>query len=189
MKRLRIGLVWVCILVVVVILGAVRWVPLLMEHGQYIAKVGPPASSVARLLTALLLKGQNGELSLVPDWKFWEYSCYIGLGGLLFLLIGVGWGVRIRPMWPWLLMMFCALGVTLQGPLFGWLRQYPLWRTERCPSRYVIFIVFFATVTAARGWQDLWTRLPVLWRIGGVVAVFLYLTWDLSRQAAGWIPA
>lgn len=93
----------------------------------------------------------------------------------------------IRPgVLPWLAMLALTAVVMLSSTVFGWLRQFPLWQTERCPSRYVIIALFFALPAAALGWQSVWRG--AVWQYLLCAILLLGLTWDYSRNLTAWIP-
>ncbi len=181
-------LVWVQTLACAAVLSAVRWVPMLAAHGEYVARAGPPAPTLAVLAQALTAQGQSAELKLVQDWAFWEYSCYIGIAGCAVLVSGV-WLAVLSPrrcMMPWLGMLLFSATAMLSKTVFTWLRQFPLWRTERCPSRYIIIALFAACVTAALGWQTVWTGQA--WQVLLALLLMAWLTYDCSQQVLAWIP-
>lgn len=207
---------WLRICACAAVLSAVRLVPEWLQHGSYVAGLGPPAPSLEVLTVMLLRPGQNDEMKTVLNWNQHEYSCYIGLAGLALLLGGIWMAARgvmlnassnLSNTWkrlsrpptsdlagaahrtnavPWLVMTLATIAVMMSSTVFTWLRQFPLWQTERAPSRYVIVALFFALPAAALGWQTMWRG--AVWQYLLCAMLLLGLTWDYARNLTAWIP-
>jgi hypothetical protein len=174
---------WGKVLTLALCLGALKFVPMWMALGGVESPgIGAPALTASRLLGALTMHGQNFKTVFVPGWGSWEHDAYVGWGALVLLT-----GATFCRAAAWRVLCVVPLVLATSEDVFLAAHTLPLFRTDRCPSRYLIVALFAACVLAARGWQSVldasshrgWLALA-LSLCAGLIAV------DLRREALTW---
>ncbi len=187
-------------------LGAVKLLPMAYEFRDYAPVQQLTGFPPAAALWSLTARGQTFETarSDVPfqfGSGWWEYDFYLGILPLACILVGV---VMARRSWPLLLTgcFFLLITVDLRdvwsdAHVWGYIKDLPVWRSQRAPSRFMIVGLFALIAVAAVGLQRLLERahgkprLHILFRslvavVALIVAIDLYLesrTWQtLSRS-------
>jgi hypothetical protein len=170
-------------------LGAVKLLPMLAEFGDYAPTariVGLPLSLLATSLVEWTHDPRFSPAGLryAHGAGWWEYAFYAGVPALACIAVGL---VAARSVWPLVLPGLFFLALSLQwgggsgasGP-WSLLQDLPLWRTQRCPSRFLFLALFCFSVAAAPGlgrvWRDARARF-------GAAATFL--GWLLLVAIAG----
>jgi hypothetical protein len=125
---------------------------------------------------------------------FWEYDFYIGIAGLLMIVVGVAAGARRTWIWLAPACLFLAIGLDLRPlhlDVWSSIERLPVWRTQRVPSRFLMPALTALIMVAAIGWQSLLARLlssapraRALRAIGVALAGWMAL--DLFAQSRPW---
>lgn len=172
-------------------LGAVKLVPLWLEFRGYAPTAtihGLPPSS---LLTALLARGQLPDLvdpaihyEYGAGW--WEYAFYVGPLALACLVAGLA---AARGVWPLVVVGAVFLLLSLEPGVWALLQDLPVWRSQRCPARFLVLALFAFGFAAATGLERLrklgarrWPRgvAVVAWALVALVAA------DLFSESRAW---
>jgi hypothetical protein len=177
-------------------LAAPKLLPLLAEFADYAPRARTPGLPMGLLLATLTARGQRPDfapagLAYPFGAGWWEYAFYAGPVALALLLVGIAAARRER-----ILLVIGAgfLWLALEPPLRGvdawaWLRDLPVLRSQRSPSRFLVLSLFAFGVVAAIGvgrlWEDLARRAPRLARALGLSAALL-LGIDLQLQSRPW---
>ncbi|HJO23631.1 MAG: hypothetical protein QF890_13620 [Myxococcota bacterium] len=139
-------------------LGAAKLAPLWIEFANYAPEAriqGLPAGS---LVASLLARGQTPERldpSIVLEWGagWWEYAFY--LGPLAFALVALGL-VATRGAWELALVgAFFAVLAVESSPLWRLIEDFPVWRSQRCPARFLVLGLFGLVFAAVPGLERL----------------------------------
>jgi hypothetical protein len=181
-------------------LAAVKLVPLWLEFLDYAPTARIQGLPLGALVGSLLIRGQGPDridpaITYAFGAGWWEYAFY---SGPLVLVAAAAALVGWRRSWPLLAagVFFLVLSIGARGP-WGLLQDLPVWRSQRCPSRFLVLALFAFLVAAgpplqallARAQQRLRGRAAVLaWGVALLVAADLFAE-SLAWQAAAVGPA
>jgi hypothetical protein len=153
-------------------LGAVKLLPMLAEFADYAPTARVQGLPLRLVLATLIAGGQHPELA-VPGVAYehgsgwWEFAFYVGPVAFGCMVAGL---ICARRCWPMLAIgaFFFLLGVEWPAQLrwldaWQWLEEFPVWRTQRGPSRFLFLVLFSCTVVSAIGLQRLWERDLARW--------------------------
>ena len=173
--RMRIGYVLMT-LGVGIVFGSYLTLPMLLEHGYTVLRSGIELTSVPDPSWQHLLFWSNHHLRLwkLPDSALHWYGGYIGISLVLLALIAVGWAVRRRRGIAAVVCLAVAL-VLVFGYRLDALQFFAPVRSFNA-ARYLLFVVFFLSLTA--GWGAKALRVWGGRRLG--VTVILSLLADLG---------
>jgi hypothetical protein len=146
-------------------LAAVKLLPMLAQFAAW-----DPAARIQglppRVVFSTLVGGaQHPGLALPQvvyeyDSGWWEYAFYLGPVALACFAAGV---VAARRAWPMIAIGAFFLVLSVEWPeslgpihLWSWLQDLPVWRTQRCPSRFLFVAVFALSLAGAVGLQRAW---------------------------------
>lgn len=145
-------------------LGAVKLAPLWIEFANYAPEARIQGLPVGSLLDSLLARGQTPEHvdpAIAYAWGagWWEYAFYIGPFALAVVVLGLAasrsaWGLAFVGAF------FAALAVE-PSPLWQLVEDLPVWRSQRCPARFLVlglFCVVFAAVPGLERLRQLMAR-------------------------------
>lgn len=182
-------------------LGAVKLLPMLAEFSGY-----APTARIMGLPPSLLfatLAEQGQAPGLAPEGiryehgaGWWEYAFYTGVPALGCLGAGL---VATRRVWPLLLpgLFFLALSLHWGGGAeasgaWALLRDLPVWRTQRSPSRFLFLALFCLCIAAGPGlgrlWRDLRGRFGGAATLAGCLVLGVVAS-DLFTQSLAWQQA
>ena len=181
-------------------LAAVKLVPLWLEFRDYAPTARIQGLPLGALADAVLARGQGPERALPGiDYAFgagwWEYAFYSGLLVVVAAAAALsGW----RRSWPLLAVGGCFLALSV-GPEGPWrlLQDLPVWRTQRCPSRFLLLALFAFLVAAGPELEALRVRAQrrlrgraagLVWGVAVLAAADLFAE-SLAWQAAAVGPA
>jgi hypothetical protein len=177
-------------------LSAPKLLPMIAEFADYAPTRHTPGLPAGLLLTSLLGRGQlpgfaPAELVYRHGAGWWEYTGYVGPVALACLLVGMAAARRER-----ILMLIGAgfLWLALDPPwraldIWSALRELPVLRSQRSPSRFLVLALFSFEVVAAVGIGRLWgdfarrTRRTAL-ALGFAAALALGI--DLQLESRAW---
>jgi hypothetical protein len=140
---------------------------------------------------ALLASGRHAE-SAVPGLDYlhgsgwWEWSFRLGPLACAWLLAGL---VAARRCWTLVAVGAAFLVLALDTPLWPLLRELPLWRTQRSPSRFLLLALLPFAVAAAVGWQRSFEAARARWpraALAAALAVALFAAVGLERESRAW---
>jgi hypothetical protein len=191
---------WALVLLLTAGLGALKLAPLWLEFRDYAPTARIQGLPLASLLASLTSRGQGPELvdpaiAYQHGAGWWEYAFYLGPVALVCLVAGLA---ATRRVWPLLAigLFFLALSLEPLG-LWPYLEGLPVWRSQRCPARFLVLALFALLVAAAPGLERLraWAaaRRPraaaaLVWSLALVAGADLWLE-SRAWQAAGVGPA
>ena len=178
---------WAAIVVGAAALGAVKILPMGLEFADYAPLATLQGLPVGLLLLSLVGPGQSAA-QLDPRIVFeygagwWEYAFYLGPVALAAVFVGC---VAGRRAWPLLAIGIFFLALSLEpGGAWALLEELPIWRSQRCPSRFLFLSLFAFTVVGASGLERLRQRASVrlprvavaaAWLLAGFVAGDLWI--------------
>lgn len=173
-------------------LAAVKLVPLWAEFRDYAPTARIQGLPLASLLPTLAESGLgrghiDPAIAYAHGSGWWEYAFYVGPLGLLALLAGCGFA---RGAWPLLVVgaFFLLLSVESLG-VWPLLQDLPVWRSQRCPSRFLLLAIFAATVAGGLGLERLRARGASRWPRAVAAAAWLAVALvglDLWRDSLPW---
>jgi hypothetical protein len=177
-------------------LSAPKLLPMFAEFADYAPFKHTPGLPASLLLTSLAGWGQRPDftpeaLALRFGAGWWEYAFYVGPLGLAGLLVGIAAARRERVVLAiGALFLLLALAPPSSAlDLWGALRELPLLRSQRSPSRFLVLALFAFGVVAALGLGRLWEaaarRRPRAAVAFGFAAALL-LGADLQRESRVW---
>jgi len=181
-------------------LGAVKLIPMIAEFRHYAPQARIMSLPPAAAIWSLLGRGQDVATSR-PDLLFkfgagwWEYAFYVGALALTLTFVGLLAARRSRP----LLLAGCFF-LALSLDLGGWahwadvwqtVKDLPVWRSQRAPSRFMIVAMFAFLAVAAGGLQSLLDRAhgrPRIhrWLRTLMGAVAFFVAFDLHLESRAW---
>jgi hypothetical protein len=144
------------------------------------------------LLATLAGSGQHAALSepaVVYEYGagWWEYAAYVGPLGLACLVAAFA---AFRSGWPLLAIGVLFLLLCLESsPLWSLLRDLPVWRSQRGPSRLLFLAIFSFAVVGGVGLGRLWSWAQPRWpRVAPVAAalIALLVAADLFAESLAW---
>ena len=139
-------------------LAAPKLLPMLAEFADYAPTARIQGLPLGLLFTTLTARGQ--QPGFVPEGfafthgaGWWEYAFYVGPFALLCMLVGLA---AARRGWSLLVLGALFLWLSLEPPLplldpWALLRELPVWRTQRAPSRFLEVALFAFGMLAALG--------------------------------------
>jgi hypothetical protein len=177
-------------------LSAPKLLPMIAEFADYAPFKHTPGLPLSLLLTSLAGWGQGPDLApaalaLRFGAGWWEYAFYVGPVALACLVVGMAAARRERIL---LVIGAAFLWLALDPPwraldLWGALRELPVLRTQRSPSRFLVLALFAFGVVAALGLGRLWEAAARRSRRAAVAfgfAAALALGVDLQLQSRVW---
>ncbi len=176
-------------------LAGCKLLPLWLEFADYAPQARTVGLPPSLLPVTLLRPGQDAHfapegLSFEHGAGWWEYAFYVGVPGAWLLGVGL---LSARRVWPLALVgtLFAVLALDGPGPLdpWQWLRDLPLARTQRSPSRFLYLALFAWTVAAAVGLERGRRLVEARWpRLGAVAsaALVILVAVDLFVQSLPW---
>ena len=139
-------------------IGAVKLVPLWIEFANYAPEARIQGLPVGALVDSLLARGQVPERfdpAIGYEWGagWWEYAFY--LGPLAFAVVALGLAAA-RGAWALALVgAFFAVLAVEPSPLWRLLEDLPVWRSQRCPARFLVLGLFGLVFAAVPGLERL----------------------------------
>lgn len=139
-------------------LGAVKLVPLWFAFADYAPEARIQGLPLGSLFDALLARGQNAEWidpHIVHLWGagWWEYAFYVGPFALAVVALGLA---ASRGAWALALVgAFFAVLALEPSPLWAGIQDLPVWRSQRCPARFLVIGLFGAIFAAVPGLERL----------------------------------
>ena len=177
-------------------LAAPKLLPMLAEFSDYAPTERIQGLPLGLLFTTLTARGQ--QPGFVPHgiaWTYgagwWEYAFYVGPVALLCMVVGIA---AARSGWSLLVLGALFLWLALEPPLrfldpWALIRELPVWRTQRAPSRFLELALFAFGMGAALGLGRLFElaarRSPWL-TIAVTLALLLLLGIDLQIESRAW---
>jgi hypothetical protein len=136
---------------------------MLAEFAEYAPTKRIPGLPLGLLFTTLTARGQQPDfapagLAFTYGAGWWEYAFFVGPLALLCLVVGLA---AARSGWSLLLLGAFFAWLAIAPPLLDpWLllREVPIWRTQRAPSRFLEVALFAFSVVAALGLARLFER-------------------------------
>jgi hypothetical protein len=198
-RSLRPLWIWGGIVVASAGLMGVKLLPMLPEFWAYdptrIIGGFPPLVA----LWTLVARGQALDTQ-VPGVRFlygsgwWEYDFYIGVLAVLVLVVGL---VAARRVWPLAAVGVAFLLLSLDWPerfsflnLWDFVREWPVLRSQRAPSRWLALALFAFTLCAGVGLQRLWVSAALTRHrrlaTGAAIALLAIVVVDLQAESRGW---
>ncbi len=143
-------------------LGAFKLLPMIAEFHAYAPEKRSLGLPPAAALWSLTEHGQNAmtshpEVAFQLGAGWWEYAFYVGVVPCIFVVAGL---VAARRCWPLLVAgaFFLVISLDLRAgtlSLDPWslIDDFPGWKTQRVPSRFLLVAIFSFLVAAAFGVQ------------------------------------
>ncbi|MBW2267993.1 MAG: hypothetical protein JRH16_05420 [Deltaproteobacteria bacterium] len=172
-------------------LGAVKLVPLWLEFAGYAPIARIQGLPLASLFAALLSRGQMpGRVDPAIAYEFgagwWEYAFYLGPVALVCLLAGLALARRV---WPLMVIGAFFLLLAIEPGPWPLIEDLPVWRSQRCPSRFLVLALFAFWFAAASGLERLRRLGAARWPRGAAAlcwALALLVVGDLWVEARSW---
>jgi hypothetical protein len=177
-------------------LAAPKLVPMLAEFAEYAPTARIQGLPLGLLVTTLTARGQQPDFAtsavvFTHGAGWWEYAFYIGPLALLCMVVGIA---AARSGWAVLLLGVAFLWLSLEPPLrlldpWALLRELPVWRTQRAPSRFLEVALFAFCVVAALGLGRLFEQAARRSRrlaLAGGLALALLVAVDLHVESRAW---
>ncbi len=183
---------WALLLLATAGLGAVKLLPMFVEFADYAPTARTQGLPPALLLATLAGRGQHAELSdpaVVFEYGagWWEYAGYVGPLGLVCLVAAFA---ALRSGWPLLAIGVLFLLLSLESsPLWSLLRDLPVWRSQRGPSRLLFLALFSFAVVGGVGLARLWGWARPRWPRGApalAALLALLVAADLFAESLAW---
>jgi len=173
-------------------LGAVKLVPLWLAFADYAPEARIQGLPLGSLLDALLARGQTAEWidpHIVHLWGagWWEYAFYVGPFALAVVALGLA---ASRGAWVLALIgAFFAVLAMEPSPLWAGIQDLPIWRSQRCPARFLVlglFGVIFAAVPGLERLRRLAARRDAKWVAALAWAIAALASVDLWVESRVW---
>ena len=183
---------WALLLLATAGLGALKLLPMLFEFGDYAPTARTDGLPPALLLATLSGRGQHAALShpavaYEHGAGWWEYAGYVGPLGLVCLVAAFA---ALRAGWPLLAIGVLFLLLSLESsPLWSLLRDLPVMRSQRGPSRFLFLALFSFSVVGGVGLARLWGWAQPRWPRGAAAVaglLALLLAADLFAESLPW---
>jgi hypothetical protein len=176
-------------------LAAPKLLPMLAEFADYAPTARIQGLPLGLLVTTLTARGQQpgfaaSGVAFTHGAGWWEYAFYIGPFALLCMLVGIA-AARSGRSLLLLGLLFLWLSLAPIAGLDPWalLRELPVWRTQRAPSRFLEISLFAFGVVAALGLGRLYeqaARRSQRFALAGALALALLVAVDLHVESRAW---
>ncbi len=180
-------------------LAAPKLLPMLAEFADYAPTALIQGLPPGLLFTSLTARGQQPGFAadgfvFTHGAGWWEYAFYIGPVALICIVVGLA---TARRGWSLLVLGMFFLGLALEPPLrildpWTLLRELPVWRTQRAPSRFLELALFAFSVAAALGLGRLYELALGRSRplaVAAALALALVVGIDLHVESRAWQQA
>ena len=177
-------------------LAAPKLLPMLAEFADYAPTARIPGLPLGLLFTTLAARGQQPDfapagLAFTYGAGWWEYAFYVGPLALVCMGVGIA---AARSGWSLGVLGALFLWLSLEAPLpfldpWALLRELPVWRTQRAPSRFLELALFAFCVVAALGLGRLFERAALRSRrlaVAVCLGLVLLVAVDLHVESRAW---